>query len=77
MRATFSPEFWRETGHVLAPASFPMRWRLKRARWQRPAFESSAVHGGDGTLHWTVTALLRAYGERPLPPLALLPGRHP
>jgi diacylglycerol kinase family enzyme len=32
------------------------------------------VHGGDGTLHWTVTALVRAYGERPLPPLALLPG---
>lgn len=33
-----------------------------------------AVHGGDGTLHRTLTALLRAFGERPLPPLAILGG---
>jgi diacylglycerol kinase family enzyme len=33
-----------------------------------------AVWGGDGTVTATLTALLSAYGERPLPPLCLLPG---
>jgi diacylglycerol kinase family enzyme len=33
-----------------------------------------AVHGGDGTLHVTLTALLHAFGERPLPPIAILGG---
>src|SRR5260221_336183 len=33
-----------------------------------------AVHGGDGTLHKVVTALGAAFGDAPLPPLALLPG---
>jgi diacylglycerol kinase (ATP) len=32
-----------------------------------------AIHGGDGTLHKSVAALLRAGGD-PLPPIALLPG---
>ena len=33
-----------------------------------------AVHGGDGTLHRTVAALGRAFGETPIPPLAILGG---
>ena len=33
-----------------------------------------AVHGGDGTLHKTVTALDRAFGDDPLPPIAILCG---
>ena len=33
-----------------------------------------AVHGGDGTLHKTVTALVRAFGDTPLPPVAALCG---
>ena len=33
-----------------------------------------AVHGGDGTLHKTVTALGRAFGADPLPPIAILCG---
>jgi diacylglycerol kinase (ATP) len=33
-----------------------------------------AVHGGDGTLHRAVTALGRAFGETPLPPIAMLGG---
>jgi diacylglycerol kinase (ATP) len=32
------------------------------------------VHGGDGTLHKTVTALVRAFGDQPLPPIAALCG---
>jgi diacylglycerol kinase family enzyme len=33
-----------------------------------------AIHGGDGTLHRTLSALIAAYGGRPLPPVAILPG---
>lgn len=33
-----------------------------------------AVHGGDGTLHRTVAALGLAFGETPIPPLAILGG---
>jgi diacylglycerol kinase (ATP) len=33
-----------------------------------------AVHGGDGTLHRTLTALGRAFGDVPLPPIAILCG---
>jgi diacylglycerol kinase (ATP) len=32
------------------------------------------VHGGDGTLHKLVTALGHAFGERPIPPIAILGG---
>lgn len=33
-----------------------------------------AIHGGDGTLHKTVTALGRVFGADPLPPIAILCG---
>jgi len=33
-----------------------------------------AVHGGDGTLHKTVTAIGRVFGAEPIPPLAMLGG---
>jgi len=33
-----------------------------------------AINGGDGTNHAVLTALVRAYGERPLPRIALLRG---
>jgi diacylglycerol kinase family enzyme len=33
-----------------------------------------AVHGGDGTLHRAVAALGKAFGDKPLPPLAILGG---
>jgi diacylglycerol kinase family enzyme len=33
-----------------------------------------AVHGGDGTLHRTLTALGRAFGSEPIPPIAILCG---
>jgi len=66
-----SPEFWVRRA-TYWPRLAPMRWRLKRARCRGPAFDHR-VHGGDGTLHWTVTALLRATASVPAP-LALLPG---
>jgi diacylglycerol kinase family enzyme len=36
--------------------------------------EIIGIHGGDGTLHKTLTALMIAYGEKPLPPIAILTG---
>lgn len=33
-----------------------------------------AVHGGDGTLHRTLSALTTVWGDRPLPPIAVLGG---
>jgi diacylglycerol kinase family enzyme len=44
---------------------------------RRTAAESPsliAIHGGDGTLHRTLSALIAAYGDRPLPPIAILTG---
>ena len=62
-----------EAGQVLSPASSEaLAAEARRVAQAQPSI--IGVHGGDGTLHWTVTALLRAFRERPLPPLALLPG---
>ncbi|MDB4962836.1 MAG: diacylglycerol kinase [Myxococcales bacterium] len=36
--------------------------------------EIVAICGGDGTLHQTLTALIRSYGDRPLPAIAILRG---
>lgn len=32
------------------------------------------ISGGDGTLHHTLTAMIKAYGDTPLPPVAILRG---
>lgn len=32
------------------------------------------ISGGDGTLHHTLTAMIRTYGDTPLPPVAILRG---
>lgn len=62
-----------ETGRVVAPTSpDALAAEARQVAQARPSI--IGVCGGDGTLHWTVTALVRAYGERALPPLALLPG---
>ena len=49
-----------------ALADHAAAWRASPPPWV-------AVHGGDGTLHRVVTALLHAHGDTPLPPLAVLP----
>jgi diacylglycerol kinase family enzyme len=36
--------------------------------------QAIAIHGGDGTVHAVISALIPAFGKRPLPPLALLTG---
>jgi len=62
-----------ETGRVFAPRSLEELAQMAgELRAKPPAM--IAVHGGDGTLHKTVTALVRAFGDRPLPPIAALCG---
>ncbi len=62
-----------ESGRVAAPASL----ELLAAEARRAAAELPSVigiHGGDGTLQRTLSALVAAYETRPLPPVAILPG---
>src|SRR4051812_46463534 len=63
-------------GRVVAPRSLEeLATEAERLAESPPAL--IGVHGGDGTLHRTIAALLRAFlaGEgKPLPPVAILTG---
>ena len=60
-------------GRVLAPRSLDELGQMAGAlRADRPA--AIAIHGGDGTLHKTLSALISAWQEAPLPPVAILCG---
>ena len=62
-----------ESGRVAAPPSLErLAEEARRAASESPTV--IAIHGGDGTLHRTLSALIAAYGDRPLPPMAILPG---
>ena len=62
-----------ESGRVAAPPSLEqLAEEALRAAAESPRV--IAIHGGDGTLHRTLSALIAAYGARPLPPVAILPG---
>jgi diacylglycerol kinase family enzyme len=62
-----------ESGRVAAPPSLEqLAEEARRAAAESPSVV--AIHGGDGTLHRTLSALIAAYGTRPLPPIAILPG---
>jgi diacylglycerol kinase (ATP) len=62
-----------DCGRVAAPASLELlAEESRRAATESPSL--IGIHGGDGTLHRTLSALVAAYGTRPLPPLAILPG---
>jgi diacylglycerol kinase family enzyme len=61
------------TGRVLAPGSLEELDRVAAGLAASPP-TAVAIHGGDGTLHKAVSALVRAFGARPLPPIAILPG---
>jgi diacylglycerol kinase family enzyme len=43
-------------------------------RFRDEGVDIVAVNGGDGTLHVVLTAFLEAYGDTPLPPVAILRG---
>jgi diacylglycerol kinase family enzyme len=62
-----------DRGRVYAPKSIEeLATTAAEIRQSSPAV--IAIHGGDGTLHKTVTELGRAFGEAPLPPIAILCG---
>ena len=60
-------------GEVL-DASTPDELARAVERFRAGGFDLLGIHGGDGTAHFVLTAFARAYGEAPLPPVALLPG---
>jgi len=62
-----------DRGHVLAPKTIE-ELDAMAAEIRKSPPTVVAVHGGDGTLHKTVTALGRAFGTDPLPPIAILCG---
>jgi diacylglycerol kinase (ATP) len=62
-----------DAGRVLAPESLEELAAIAAMFRETPP-AIVAVHGGDGTLHRVVSALGDAFGDAPLPPLAVLPG---
>lgn len=62
-----------DTGVVLSPPSLNAIADLAGSLAKNPP-DVIAIHGGDGTVHSIVTRLIPAFGDRPLPPLALLTG---
>lgn len=42
--------------------------------FKKERIEVLGISGGDGTLHHTLTAMIKTYGEVPLPPVAILRG---
>ncbi len=62
-----------DAGSVVAPAGLDELDREAR-RIAATSPTVIGIHGGDGTLHRTLSALLATYLPRPLPPVAILPG---
>jgi diacylglycerol kinase family enzyme len=60
-------------GEVVAAESLERLAHLTARMADQPP-SAIAIHGGDGTLHKSLTALIRAWRDRPLPPIAVLPG---
>lgn len=62
-----------ERGEVAAPDSLDALEDTARMFRERQ-IDVLCVNGGDGTLHKAMTAMVRAYGDDPLPPVTLLRG---
>ncbi len=61
------------SGRVLAVGDLPELDQMTRGLAAAPP-RAIAVHGGDGTLHKTLSSLIKAFAGAPLPPIAILPG---
>ncbi len=42
--------------------------------FKRESIDILGINGGDGTIHHTLTAFIKVYGDQPLPPVAILRG---
>jgi diacylglycerol kinase (ATP) len=42
--------------------------------FKKERIEVLGISGGDGTMHHTLTAMIKTYGDQPLPPVAILRG---
>lgn len=62
-----------EKGHLVETHSLEELEKISREVYQSSP-KLIVIWGGDGTVTATLSALSRAYGETPLPPLCLLPG---
>jgi diacylglycerol kinase family enzyme len=62
-----------DRGRVFAPKTIEELDSIAKDLSREPP-SVIAVHGGDGTLHKTITSLGRAFGAEPLPPIAMLCG---
>lgn len=60
-----------EKGELLSPADLPALSETA-ARFRDRGGEVLGVNGGDGTLHQVLTAVVRAYGDAPLPSIVVL-----
>jgi diacylglycerol kinase (ATP) len=60
-------------GEVVAAESLETLAHLTARMAGHPP-DAIAIHGGDGTLHKSLTAIIHAWNDRPLPPIAVLPG---
>lgn len=69
-------EILGDAGRVIAPASLDDLMEQAKKLAEAPP-QVIGIHGGDGTLHRTVSALIQAFraaGDKPLPPIAILAG---
>jgi diacylglycerol kinase (ATP) len=74
------PASMRQLGYLLGSAGSPYATKslddLYRAaeEFKRAQIDILGINGGDGTIHVTLTAFAKVYGETPLPQVAILPG---
>jgi diacylglycerol kinase (ATP) len=60
-------------GEAQATGSLDDLYRVAE-QFKAAGIDVLGIHGGDGTLHVTLTAFLKVYGETPLPRVAILGG---
>lgn len=74
------PQKMRQLGYLLGSRGAPYATKslddLYRAAEEFKAanIDILGINGGDGTIHVTITAIAKVYGNTPLPKIALLPG---
>jgi diacylglycerol kinase (ATP) len=60
-------------GEAQATSSLDDLYRVAE-QFKAAGIDVLGIHGGDGTLHVTLTAFIRTYGDTPLPRIAILGG---